>query len=48
MTTVKIQISNECEPLRPNGEATRKGNFVPIVPLNPAYKAGAAGHVPAK
>ena len=28
--------------------ASRKGNFVHIVPLNPAYEAGLAGHVPAK
>ncbi len=25
-----------------------KGNIVLIVPLNPAYKAGVAGHLPAK
>jgi hypothetical protein len=28
--------------------ASRKGSFVHIVPLDPAYKAGLAGHVPAK
>jgi hypothetical protein len=33
---------------RPQGGASRKGNFVDIVPLNPAYKPGLAGHVPAK
>jgi hypothetical protein len=27
-------------------EAPRRGNFVHIVPLDPAYKAGLAGHVP--
>jgi hypothetical protein len=32
---------------RPQGGASRKGNFVHIVPLDPAYKAGLAGHVPA-
>ena len=25
-----------------------QGSFIPIVPLNPAYKAGVAGHVPVK
>jgi hypothetical protein len=30
----------------PEGGASRKGNFVHIVPLDPAYKAGLAGHVP--
>jgi hypothetical protein len=33
---------------RPQGGASRKGNFVHIVPLDPAYKAGLAGHVPVK
>ncbi len=28
--------------------ASRKGSFVRIVPLDPAYQAGLAGHVPAK
>ena len=37
-----------CEAPRPQGGASRKGNFVHIVPLDPAYKAGLAGHVPAK
>ena len=41
---------------RPQGGASRarsgeqnvsKGSFVHIVPLDPAYKAGLAGHVPA-
>ena len=30
------------------GWASRKGSFVHIVPLDPAYKAGLTGHVPAK
>jgi len=33
---------------RPQGGASRKGSFIHIVPLDPAYKAGLAGHVPAK
>jgi len=28
--------------------ASRKGSFAHIVPLDPAYKAGLAGHVPVK
>jgi hypothetical protein len=36
----------ESESPRPQGGASRKGNFVHIVPLDPAYKAGLAGHVP--
>ena len=28
--------------------ASRKGNFFYIVPLDPAYKAGLAGHLPVK
>jgi hypothetical protein len=31
----------------PQGRASRKGNFIYIVPLDPAYKAGLAGHLPA-
>jgi hypothetical protein len=31
---------------RPQGAASRKGDFVHIVSLAPAYKAGLAGHVP--
>jgi len=31
---------------RPQGGASRKGNFILIVPLDPAYKAGLAGHLP--
>ena len=27
--------------------ASRRGSYVRIVPFNPAYKAGLAGHVPA-
>jgi len=30
------------------GRASRKGSFVHIVPLDPAYKAGLVGHVPVK
>jgi len=36
-----------CEAPRPQGGASRKGSFVHIVPLDPAYKAGLAGRVPA-
>ena len=36
----------ESEAPRPQGGASRKGSFVHIVPLDPAYKAGLAGHVP--
>jgi hypothetical protein len=30
------------------GGASRKGNLIYIVPLDPAYKAGLAGHLPVK
>jgi hypothetical protein len=35
---------------RPQGEASRRGNCLHIVPLDPAYpaSAGLAGHVPAE
>jgi len=33
---------------RPQGGVSRKGNFIYIVPLDPAYKAGLGGHVPAR
>jgi hypothetical protein len=36
-----------CEAPRPQGGASRKGNLIYIVPLDPAYKAGLAGHLPA-
>jgi hypothetical protein len=39
---------NANEAPRPQGGASRKGSFVHIVPLDPAYKAGLAGHVPVK
>jgi len=42
------QPSRLCEAPRPQGWASRKGSFVHIVPLDPACKAGLAGHVPAK
>ena len=32
----------------PQGGASRKGSFVHIVPLDPAYKAGLSGHVPVR
>jgi len=35
------------EALRPQGDASRKGNFFYIVPLDPPYKAAVAGHAPA-
>jgi hypothetical protein len=34
---------HECEAPRPQGGASRKGSFVHIVPLDPAYKAGSRG-----
>ena len=37
-----------CEAARPQGGASRKGSFVRIVPLDPAYKAGLAGHLPVR
>ncbi len=37
-----------CEAPRPQGGASRRGNFVHTVPLDPAYKAGLAAHVPVK
>jgi hypothetical protein len=39
---------NIIEAPRPQGGASRKGNFVHIVSLDPAYKVGLAGHVPVK
>jgi hypothetical protein len=33
---------------RPQGGTSRRGSFIHIVPLDPAYKAGLAGHVPVK
>ncbi len=50
-------MSNECEAPRLQGGASRtrggeqnasKGSFIDSVPLDPAYKAGVVGHVPAK
>jgi hypothetical protein len=38
----------QSEAPRPQGGASRRGSFLHIVPLDPAYKAGLAGHVPAK
>jgi len=35
-----------CEASRPKGGASRQGIFFYIVPLDPAYKAGLAGHIP--
>jgi hypothetical protein len=44
-----MQMSkSKCEAPRPQGGASRKGSFAYIVPLDPAYKAGLAGHAPAK
>jgi hypothetical protein len=37
-----------CEAPRPQGGASRRGSFVHTVPLDPAYKAGLAGHVSVK
>jgi len=36
-----------CEAPRPQGGASRQGIIIHIVPLDPAYKAGLAGHIPA-
>ena len=38
----------KCEASRPQAGASRKGNIVLIVPLDPAYKAGLVGHLPVK
>jgi hypothetical protein len=38
---------NECEAPRPQAGASRKGNIFLVVPLDLAYKAGLAGHLPA-
>jgi hypothetical protein len=38
----------ESEAPRPQARASLKGNVALIVPLDPAYKAGLAGHLPAK
>jgi len=43
-----ISLSTQYEAPRLQDGASRKGSFVNIVPLDPAYKAGLAGHVPAK
>jgi hypothetical protein len=37
----------ESEAPRPQGGASRRGNFILIVSLGPAYRAGLAGHLPA-
>ncbi len=42
----KSPIASEAPRLQ--GGASRKGSFVCIVPLDPAYKAGLAGHVPVR
>ena len=36
----------ESEAPRPQAGASRERNIVQIVPLDPAYKAGLAGHLP--
>jgi len=36
------------EARRPQGAASRQCSDIYIVPLDPAYKAGVAGHVPAE
>jgi hypothetical protein len=40
--------TKDSEAPRPHGGASRRGSFVHIVPLDPAFKAGIAGHVPVK
>jgi len=42
------EANAKCEAPRPQGGASRKGNLIYIVPLDPAYKAGLAGHLPVK
>ena len=43
------ELSEEkSEAPRPQGGASRRGSFVHIVPLDPAYKTGLTGHVPVK
>jgi hypothetical protein len=44
----KERQSTESEAPRPQAGASRKGNVVLIVPLDPAYMARLAGHLPAK
>ena len=50
----RILNLNVCEAPRPQGGASRKRNLIfhcaprPIGPLDPAYKAGLAGHLPVK
>ncbi len=36
----------KCEAPRPQGGASREGFIIHIVPPDPAYKAGLAGHLP--
>ena len=38
--------NRKSEAPRPQGGASRKGNIIYIVPLDPAYKAGLARHLP--
>ncbi len=45
---VRMLQEIDCEAPRPQGGASRKGNFILIVPLDPAYKAGLAGHLPVR
>jgi len=56
-TVVWINETRESEARRSQGGASRarsgeqnasKGNFIHIVPLNPGYEAGLAGHAPVK
>jgi hypothetical protein len=47
-SNVKLNQKGKCEAPRPQGGASRKGSFVHIAPLDPTYKAGLEGHVPAK
>jgi hypothetical protein len=45
---VQKSLTKRSEAPRPQAGASRKGNIVLIVPLDPAYKAGLAGHLPVK
>ena len=38
----------KCEAFRAQRVASRKGNYFYVVPLDPAYNAELAGHLPVK
>jgi hypothetical protein len=45
---VKLPAEDRASRARSGEQDASKGSFVHIVPPDPAYKAGLAGHVPAK